>query len=127
MTAFRDDHEAALARIEALEAELARERKDDFDEAVKVERLVRELAAARTKLRETEEELDQHRPRPRPKRSPEQSAPRRTFVALTEPVEMKKPSGMGAGAIAVGVFLIAIVAVGLILIALDVGTPTMRP
>ena len=109
---FRDDHEAALARIAALEAELARAREDDVAQAQRIERLEDQLAVARRKLTSTEEELDQHRPRPRSAHKP--SAVRRP-VAASEPVAMHKQASDRGAAIAVAVLLVAIVVVGLVL------------
>ncbi len=111
---FRDDHEAALARIAALEEELARKRQEDVVEAVNVERLERQLGDAKRKLAQTEEELEQYRPRPKPKRRAD-SAPKRDFVAATEPLSIEKPTSGRGGAIFVAVLLVAIVAVGLVL------------
>jgi hypothetical protein len=112
---FRDDHEAALARIAALEEELARKRQEDVVEAVNLERLERQLDEAKRKLAQTEEELDQYRPRPRPKRRIE-SAPKHEFVAASEPLSIEKPPSDRTGVIIVAVLLIGIVVVGLVLI-----------
>jgi hypothetical protein len=115
---YRDDHEAALARIASLEEELARKRQEDVTEAVNVERLERQLADAKRKLAQTEEELDQYRPRPRPTRparEPARATQPRTFVAASEAPSMEKPPSGRAGVIFVAVLLIGIVVAGLVL------------
>ena len=66
---FRDDHEAALARLQAVEAELANEKSKDVKQEQRLASLEAELRAAKAKLHETETELAKHRPPP-PKPAP---------------------------------------------------------
>jgi hypothetical protein len=61
---FRDDHEAAVARLAALEDELKRERDKDIQQEGRIAQLEAQLAAGREKLRETEAELAKYRPPP---------------------------------------------------------------
>ncbi|HEY5921944.1 MAG TPA: hypothetical protein VIV11_09755 [Kofleriaceae bacterium] len=75
---FRDDHEAALARLEAVEAELAKEKSKDVRQEQRLASLEAELRAAKSKLRETEAELAKHRP------------------PLPEPVALPKPASTAA-------------------------------
>ena len=71
---FRDDHEAALARIAALEADLKRERSEDADRARKLARIEATLAKERAELARAEAELAKLRPA-KPKPAPVRPAP----------------------------------------------------
>lgn len=123
---FRDDHEAALARISALEAELERER------AAKSQRLAeleQQLDEARRKLLATEAELVKRRLEPVFEQFFARSSPKggstasvkegppkggSTAVARELP-DSPKRSGINAGAIVVVVLLVVAVAVGLLI------------
>jgi hypothetical protein len=72
---FRDDHDAALARITALEQALARERADDDSQRARIAALEAELRAARAELERAAAELDQLRPPADPPRAAEPSVP----------------------------------------------------
>ena len=62
---LRDDHDAALARADALQAELDRERAEHADQTERIAELERELAAARQRLERAEEALGDIKPRKR--------------------------------------------------------------
>jgi hypothetical protein len=98
---FRDDHDAALARLKAVEDELARERDKDVKQESRLASLEAQLAAAKEKLRATEAELAKHKP-PEPR---SQSKPAESSVT-------PRPPGRGA-AIAAGMVLVLIVIVGI--------------
>ena len=68
---LRDDHEAAIARADALERELEQERAKDREETQRVERLEADVAAARERITRAESELAALRA----KRKPEPAAP----------------------------------------------------
>jgi hypothetical protein len=73
---LRDDHDAALARADALQAELDRERAAHAEQSERIGELERELAAARARLERAEEALGDIKPRKpvdadRPPREPE--------------------------------------------------------
>jgi len=76
---YRDDHDAALARIESLEHELAAARDDDTEQAEKIRELERALGEARVQRERAERELAALKPPPRPKEvavpAPEAPAP----------------------------------------------------
>jgi len=61
---YRDDHDAALERVTALETELDRARADDVDQAAKIAQLSRDLEAARAERARVEDELARLRPPP---------------------------------------------------------------
>jgi hypothetical protein len=76
---YRSDHDAALARIAALEADLARERSDDAAREGKLAKLEAALARERIELARVEAELAKLRPKPKPPApAPEPEAPKRT-------------------------------------------------
>ena len=107
MTAFRDDHDAALARADALERELARERAGDVHREARVQRLEAEVSAARQRLEAAEAELEQLRAR-----SPKPAvAPAPTKAPATWPRSVGKPDGLAP------VLTFAVVIVGIALIA----------
>ena len=60
---LRDDHDAALARADALQAELDREREAQTAQSDRIAKLERELAEAREKLERAEETLGDLRPK----------------------------------------------------------------
>ncbi|HEY5921945.1 MAG TPA: hypothetical protein VIV11_09760 [Kofleriaceae bacterium] len=110
---FRDDHEAALARIAVLEAELKREREEDAAESARVARLEHELEVAKVKLRDAGVPVDRPKPAAKPTTKPTKRA-----VVATEPVKLNKPtSGKGAEILVAGI-LIAVLVVGFVLMAL---------
>lgn len=114
---FRDDHEAALARIAALETELDDAQADDAEREAKVAKLERELVRARLKLEQAESELAQHRPRPAP--SPRPVVARRVGVPTDPPAEVGAKPGTGrAAAIVVAVLLVLIVVGGIVAIVM---------
>jgi hypothetical protein len=88
---FRDDHEAALARVTALQAELAREQADDADREQRLAALTAELAEAKSKLQRVESELASYKPAPSPApepldvitEPPQDADTRRTRVIVT--------------------------------------------
>jgi len=98
---FRDDHEAALARVNALEAELARERSNDAAREHKLAQLEATLAKERARLASAEAELARHRPAPA--KRPEPS------------VESDRTPG------APNVYLGSVIAIGVVLIFCLVG------
>ena len=122
---FRDDHDAALARIDALEAELKRARSDDADQAARIEKLEGQLELAKRKLADTEGELDQHRPRTKPRSEPSVQPRPRPGVAPVEPLELDRPAPSDRGvALVVAIILIGVVVAGALMIAFGVdGTP----
>lgn len=64
---LREDHDAALARADALEAELQRERAKDAEQDQRVAELEAELAAARDRLAKAEQQLRSIKPnKPKP-------------------------------------------------------------
>ncbi len=63
---LRDDHDAALARADALSDELERERAKQAEQTEHVARLEAELTAARTRLGRAEEVLGKLKPTPEP-------------------------------------------------------------
>jgi hypothetical protein len=109
--AYRDDHEAALARIDALEDELSRERAGDFAQEQRIAQLEAQLARAKEQVRQAEDAGF------RLEKPPVSTRPRQRAV----PVEIEDPAPRAPGdrgvAIFVSVLLLAIVAVGLVLIA----------
>lgn len=127
---FRDDHEAALARIAALEAELERERAGDAAKSRRLAQLEQQLDEARRKLLATQAELVKHRlgpvfeqffasnsPKGGSTTGAQEDAPKAgsTTVARDQP-DSPKWSGSNAGAIIVAVLLVAAVAVGLLIV-----------
>jgi hypothetical protein len=74
---YRDDHEAALARVAALEAEIARDAVNDEAREARLAGLERELVTARKQLEAAKVELEKLRPEPKPpaKREPITSTP----------------------------------------------------
>lgn len=69
---YRDDHEAALARVDALQQELEREQGDDAERDRRIAELERELGEARKKLERAEQVLaDVKRETPEPEPKPE--------------------------------------------------------
>ena len=73
---YRSDHDAALARIAALEADLARDRTDDAAREGKLAKLEATLAKERIELARVEAELAKLRPpKPRPAPVPESPEP----------------------------------------------------
>lgn len=76
---YRDDHDAALARIAALEADLARERSDDAARETKLAKLEAALVKERAELARLEAEVQRLRPAkprpPAPERPPEPGPP----------------------------------------------------
>jgi hypothetical protein len=81
---YRSDHDAALARIAALEADLARERSDDAAREDKLAKLEAALAKERAELSRAEAELAKLRPpKPEPEPEPEPQdvmGPRSTYL-----------------------------------------------
>jgi hypothetical protein len=67
---YRDDHEAALARVNALEEELARERTDEAERDARLSALEAELRGAREKLAAAEVQLEELKPPARPAAKP---------------------------------------------------------
>lgn len=114
--AYRDDHEAALARIDALEDELSRERAGDFAQEQRIAQLEAQLARAKEQVRQAED-VGFRLEKPRVEKPPVSTRPRQRAV----PVEIEDPAARAPGdrgvAIFVSVLLLAIVAVGLVLIA----------
>jgi hypothetical protein len=66
---YRDDHEAALRRVDALDAELRRARADDVEQAARIATLEAELAAAQQRAAEAEAQLATLQPLPTASRS----------------------------------------------------------
>jgi len=118
---FRDDHEAALARIQALEAELARERAEDAEQTARIAELEHQLDKARVKLRSVGADVEDKRQQPNPK--PAVMLPARPVAtALPLPRKNAVPGDGRTAAIIVGVLLVAIVVVGLVMISVGAGT-----
>jgi hypothetical protein len=107
---FRDDHEAALARLQALEEELARERAKDVKQEQRLDSLEAQLAAAKEKLRQTEAELAIHKPPEPPRRESRLRPPAGSEPYPNPPL----PPGRGA-AIAAATLLIGVVVIGLVM------------
>jgi len=111
---LRDDHEAAIARADALQAELDRERARDREQDAEVARLEAELTAARERLARAEEALAKLRPRrapePPPRRAPEPPPHRATAVAAADREPPPKELGLPRPAMVAvgGVFVICI-------------------
>ena len=124
---YRDDLEAALARVKSLERELDEQRADDAEQAAKVAELKAQLAAAQEELARTEAFK---RP-PDAKRLPRQREVPRAKATFKGPVETPAPSGPRKGlsgamkAILVGVGVVGVLSLALIRCA-DRGKATKK-
>jgi hypothetical protein len=123
---FRDDHDAALARIDALEAELARSRSDDAKQAARIEKLETQLAQAKAKLAAAEQASPAQRPKVAPRvQQPDWGStrvkpPAAPIAGALEPPQDRRPrSGGHAAAIVVAILLLAVLAAGFLLMAMS--------
>ena len=97
---YRDDHEAALARMDALTAELARARTDDVQQEARIAALEAELAEERDKAARAQAALDELRPP-----APEPPPPKVVSEAESDPI----PALVFFGLMVAACVLIAIV------------------
>jgi hypothetical protein len=106
---FRSDHEAALARLQALEEELARERDKDVKQEARLAALEAQLATAKDQLRETAAELALHKPPP-----PKSESKLKLPAGSERTGDVPRPPGRGA-AIAAVTALTAVTLIGFLM------------
>lgn len=97
---YRDDLEAALARVRSLEQALDAERRDDAAQAARIAELEAELAAARERLIAAEAKLAEHEPPAparRPARLPRERGGSRKGSALEPPAAPDTPRRRARG------------------------------
>jgi hypothetical protein len=101
---YRDDHEAALARVAALEDEIARDAVNDEAREARLAGLERELVTARKQLETAKAELAKLRPEPA---EPKPPAKREPITSTPQPPSAQPWIPI---ALAVGVLVLIIVA-----------------